>query len=119
VSMGTRFAATQESLASADYKQLLIHQAIADIVVTDRISGLAATFMRGSIRAAGLDPNNAGGQSAILPRTVSIGSSRAPETMSRHLERRPRRWLDQRRAAHGGTGRQAVGRISGGDELEQ
>jgi nitronate monooxygenase len=56
--MGTRFAATAESLASIDYKRLLVEQAMADILVTDRLSGLAATFMRGSIQAAGLDPEN-------------------------------------------------------------
>jgi nitronate monooxygenase len=58
VYMGTRFAATEESLASSAYKQLLVDQAMADILVTDRISGLPATFMRGSIKTAGLDPEN-------------------------------------------------------------
>ena len=56
--MGTRFAATQESLANEAYKALLVSQSMADIMVTDRISGLPATFMRGSIMAAGLDPED-------------------------------------------------------------
>lgn len=56
--IGTRFAATKESLASAEYKNLLVAQQTADIIVTDRISGLNATFMRGSITARGLDPDN-------------------------------------------------------------
>lgn len=55
--MGTRFAATDESLASPDYKALLLSERSADIMVTDRVSGLPATFMRGSLRAAGLDPD--------------------------------------------------------------
>ena len=57
VYMGTRFAAAEESLASADYKALLVSQAMADVVLTDRISGLSATFLRGSIVRAGLDPD--------------------------------------------------------------
>ncbi|MDB5421588.1 MAG: 2-nitropropane dioxygenase [Brevundimonas sp.] len=56
--MGTRFAATQESLAAPDYKALLVSQKTADVMITDRISGLNATFMRGSIAARGLDPDN-------------------------------------------------------------
>lgn len=56
--MGTRFAATQESMANPAYKELLVSQRMADIIVTDRISGLPATFMRGSITAAGLDPDD-------------------------------------------------------------
>jgi nitronate monooxygenase len=55
--MGTRFAATQESLASAPYRDLLVSQQMADVVTTDRISGLKATFLRGSIAAMGLDPD--------------------------------------------------------------
>lgn len=56
--MGTRFAATQECLASSEYKALLVSQQMADIITTDRISGMTATFMRGSIERAGLDPRN-------------------------------------------------------------
>ena len=56
--MGTRFAATQESLAAADYKALLVSQQTSDIMTTDRVSGLNATFMRGSIAARGLDPDD-------------------------------------------------------------
>lgn len=55
--MGTRFAATQESLASAEYKALLVSQSMADVLTTDRISGMSATFLRGSIVRAGLDPD--------------------------------------------------------------
>lgn len=56
--VGTRFAATQESRASPAYKSLLISEQLADVITTDRISGLDATFMRGSITAAGLDPDD-------------------------------------------------------------
>lgn len=56
--MGTRFAATRESLAEADYKALLVAQRMDDIITTDRISGVTATFMRGSIERLGLDADN-------------------------------------------------------------
>lgn len=55
--IGTRFAAVQESLASPEYKELLLTQGIDDIVTTDRVTGLHATFMRGSLERAGLDPD--------------------------------------------------------------
>jgi nitronate monooxygenase len=55
--MGTRFAATQESLAAPEYKALLVSQTMADVITTDRISGVSATFLRGSILRAGLDPD--------------------------------------------------------------
>ena len=55
--VGTRFAATQESLANDAYRALLLSETMADIIVTDRITGMKATFMRGSLVRAGLDPN--------------------------------------------------------------
>ncbi len=56
VYMGTRFLATQESLASDDYKAMIVAAETKDIVYTPSISGLPASFMRQSIEAAGLDP---------------------------------------------------------------
>ncbi len=56
--MGTRFAATHESNAPEEYKQLLLSQTTADIILTERLSGVPASFMRGSIERAGLDPDN-------------------------------------------------------------
>jgi nitronate monooxygenase len=56
--MGTRFIATVESLASDAYKQMLIEARTSDIVYTNAISGLPASFISQSLRAAGLDPAN-------------------------------------------------------------
>lgn len=56
--MGTRFAATEESMASPEYRALLVGQGTADVVITDRISGMSATFLRGSIARVGLDPDD-------------------------------------------------------------
>lgn len=53
--MGTRFIATEESLASDEYKQMLIECAIDDIIYTDAVSGVHANFIRQSIQRAGID----------------------------------------------------------------
>jgi nitronate monooxygenase len=55
-SIGTRFIATRESLAPAEYKEMLCRATAADIVYTPFISGVPASFLRPSIVAAGLDP---------------------------------------------------------------
>src|SRR5690606_7792521 len=47
--MGTRFIATEESLASEDYKQTLLDTHIDDIVYTDKISGVYANFIKQTI----------------------------------------------------------------------
>jgi len=84
--MGTRFAATQESRAAEEYKQLLISQGMADLLVTDRISGLMATFMRGSIVKAGLDPDD-------LPPRLGLFKPDLPESI--------KPWRDVWSAGHG------------------
>lgn len=53
--MGTRFIATEESLASDEYKQMLIESDIDDIIYTDAVSGVHANFIRQSIQRAGID----------------------------------------------------------------
>ena len=56
--MGTRFIATQESLAPDGYKQMLVDSNAEDIVYTPFFSGVAGSYLKPSIRAAGLDPDN-------------------------------------------------------------
>lgn len=56
--LGTRFIATRESLASDEYKQMILRSTFANIVYTPAISGVNANFMRESIVANGLDPDN-------------------------------------------------------------
>lgn len=53
--MGTRFIATEESLANTDYKQTLLDAHIDDIIYTDGISGVYANFIRQTIEKAGID----------------------------------------------------------------
>lgn len=57
VAMGTRFIATKESGTIDGHKQMLVDAKSEDVLYTDAISGLAASFLKPSIRAAGLDPD--------------------------------------------------------------
>lgn len=53
--MGTRFIATQESNAQADYKQMLVDAGVSDLVYTDRLSGVHANFLKPSLDRHGID----------------------------------------------------------------
>jgi nitronate monooxygenase len=53
--LGTRFIATRESLAPADYKDMIVASGSKDIVYTPKISGVAANFLIPSLIRAGLD----------------------------------------------------------------
>ncbi len=55
--MGTRFIATSESLASDDYRNMLVESHIDDIIYTDAVSGVNANFLKPSIEKAGIDLN--------------------------------------------------------------
>ncbi|MBL8376309.1 MAG: nitronate monooxygenase [Burkholderiales bacterium] len=57
VHMGTRFIATDESLAVPDYKQMIVDSASRDIVCTNAITGAWANKLRPSLARAGLDPD--------------------------------------------------------------
>lgn len=58
VSMGTRFIATREAAVSDVQKQMMLAAAAADVLITPNLTGASATFMRPSIIAAGLDPDD-------------------------------------------------------------
>lgn len=55
VYMGTRFIATQECLASDDYKQMILNSGIDDVIYTDGVSGVKANFLKQSIEKAGIN----------------------------------------------------------------
>ncbi|WP_071873391.1 NAD(P)H-dependent flavin oxidoreductase [Atopomonas hussainii] len=52
---GTRFIATQENGASAEYQQMLLDAQSGDIIHTPAVSGVPASFMRQSLEKAGYD----------------------------------------------------------------
>jgi len=56
--LGTRFIATQESRAAPEYKQMLVSESAADTIFTPKVAGGAANWLKASLRAVGLDPDN-------------------------------------------------------------
>ncbi|MGZ8202354.1 MAG: NAD(P)H-dependent flavin oxidoreductase [Burkholderiales bacterium] len=56
--MGTRFIASRESLAADAYKQMIVESNAEDIVYTPFFSGVHGSYLKASIRNAGLDPDN-------------------------------------------------------------
>lgn len=58
VHMGSRFIATDESMATQDYKQMVVDSGFKDIIATSAITGALANKLRPSLVRAGLDPDN-------------------------------------------------------------
>jgi nitronate monooxygenase len=58
VHMGSRFIATDESMATQDYKQMMVDSSFKDIIATSAITGALANKLRPSLVRAGLDPDN-------------------------------------------------------------
>jgi nitronate monooxygenase len=56
--LGTRFIATQESRASAEYKAMLLRGSSAELMYTPDIAGVSANWMTESMIAVGLDPED-------------------------------------------------------------
>ena len=67
--VGTRFIATQESLASDPYKEMLLHSSMDDVLATRAFTGLPANFLKPSIVRVGLNPDD-------LDETVSVQAAR-------------------------------------------
>lgn len=56
--IGTRFIATNESMASPEYKKMLLGSEATDLIYTPAFSGIPANMLRPSIVANGLDPDH-------------------------------------------------------------
>jgi nitronate monooxygenase len=56
--IGTRFIASAEANAKPEYKQMLVDSTAADVVYTSYFSGVHGNYLKPSVRAAGLDPDN-------------------------------------------------------------
>ena len=80
--LGTRFIATTESLAVEQYKQMLVDSNAEDIAYTPFFSGVHGSYLKPSIRNAGLDPDN-------LP-VQSTGD----KLQYRSRDERPKTWKD-------------------------
>lgn len=58
ICMGTRFIATEESVAPDAYKAMLVSAETSDVIESDAIAGLTANWLKPSLVANGLDPDN-------------------------------------------------------------
>jgi nitronate monooxygenase len=58
VYMGTRFIPTDESMAPQAYKQMVIDSTVDDLLVSAGVTGTPASWLKPSLRANGLDPDN-------------------------------------------------------------
>lgn len=56
--IGSAFIATKEANADPAYKQALVDYAASDIVYTNLFTGVHGNYLKPSIEAAGLDPDN-------------------------------------------------------------
>ena len=56
--LGTRFIGTRECRAQDDYKEMIVESSLSDIVETDRVSGVNASFLAPSLADAGLHEGN-------------------------------------------------------------
>ena len=56
--IGSAFIATPEARASDEYKQAIVASSAADIVYSDLFTSIHGNYLRASIVAAGLDPEN-------------------------------------------------------------
>jgi nitronate monooxygenase len=56
--IGTRFIAAEESMAFEPYKQMVVDSDFTDLVLSNSFTGGYAYYLRPSIVAAGLDPDN-------------------------------------------------------------
>lgn len=82
--MGTRFIATQESMATPEYKQMICDATAKDIVYTDAITGTHANFLWPSLEKAGY-------------RKETLGSAGAKEDFGSGAKA----WRDTWSAGHG------------------
>jgi nitronate monooxygenase len=56
--IGSAFIATDEARAVEGYKQMIVESSSDDIVYSNLFTGVHGNYLKGSVRAAGLDPDN-------------------------------------------------------------
>ncbi len=56
--IGSAFVATEEARAVEGYKQMIVDSSSDDIVYSNLFTGVHGNYLKGSIKAAGLDPDN-------------------------------------------------------------
>ena len=74
VYMGTRFIATTESLASDDYKRMVVDANVDDLLVSASITGTPASWLKPSLRRVGMDPGTHARQAGAQLRQQPAGT---------------------------------------------
>ena len=75
--IGSAFIATREARAADEYKNTIVAADGADIVYSSLFTGIHGNYLRQSIAAAGLDPDNLPSADASTMNFASGGSSKA------------------------------------------
>jgi len=102
--MGTKFIATDESMADARHKAMVVSSRLDDVVRTRAFTGLDANMLRPSIEAAGLDPERLDEQVTLEDAKARFGGGTA--------QRGPKRWTDIWSAGHSVSGVAAQGSVA-------
>ncbi|PQA85992.1 NAD(P)H-dependent flavin oxidoreductase [Hyphococcus luteus] len=63
--MGTSFIAAAESLASDEYRRMLVEANFEDLVLSNALTGAYANYLRASLIKMGLDPDNPGKKASV------------------------------------------------------
>ena len=75
--VGSPFIATEEANAPDPYKQAIVGSGAADIVYSDLFTGVHGNYLKSSIAAAGLDPENLAAGSLDTMKFGSEGSDKS------------------------------------------
>ena len=84
--MGTRFIATNQSLAPERYKDMLVSSTLDDVVLSRALTGLETNLLRPSVELAGMDPRAVGSLDAGAGAGITANA--------------PKRWKDIWSAGH-------------------
>jgi len=63
--LGTRFLATQDTMISQDYREMVWHSSMEDLIASRAITGALGNWMRASVEAAGLTLEDMNGTAKI------------------------------------------------------
>jgi nitronate monooxygenase len=75
--IGSAFIATDEARAAEGYKQMIVDSTSDDIVYSNLFTGVLGNYLRGSITAAGLDPENLPTSDASKMNFAGAGAAKA------------------------------------------
>jgi len=75
--IGSAFIATEEARASDEYKQMIVASTSDDIVYSNLFTGVLGNYLRGSITASGLDPDNLPTSDASKMNFAGAGAAKA------------------------------------------